>query len=795
MEFSVFIILFLVSIPIFYIYGIISFIRNFITNGKKETEPNPNTTSINTAPEIKANIINPTSSMPETSSYLAPEKLEEENRENFLEVWYHNNSINLLLYIGAFLIVTASAIFVGFQWDAINGFVKTSLLVLLTLAFFGFGWWFYSIPKVQNAGATFIAIAAILIPVIGAACYNFILRDYGVAIGVVWLFFSVISLFTYLCLVFYFKKTFYAYASTIGTFSLTLSFVSTFNLERDFYLLAGIIACFILLLVSQLLKRASKAAFPLSTASVLSSEIGMPVSVGGGLLLALSQNRLFTMEVTLGALLAGLFYITFYLLKRDPWRLMVGQILLLAAVYLGVHWLQFLPSFQFYTLMIVAIIYCAFGAYLSRINLSVEEDISLAVSGLTAVWVFLAAWFQGLEPVLLGVFSLIPLVISLVTFYLKKKLLLLCETAILAAIFFYFLDAQILTISNFKDLLSISYLILGVIVYLFTCLYKDKINVPIVGLTIVSFYCLLSYLFGINNQYLLIVLSFTIAILLFFSRIIFQIPWTVYGATFFFWSGLIMSLQELHIPVSYYPLVSTFYSYVLFYIHRFIPWNLRSEFRTTALLTGILTMFGFEIESQFVSNSFLKSAEYYGINETVLFEAYAVTALFYIDYFLNRIKNFGYATSFVTLCTILWQIHYVGFTDILMYTFPIGLYGLGLGYKRYEVHDLENEKILNILGLLFLLVPPFLFSFGDNAVKYSLVLGIEGVIVMMSGITLSRKIFRYAGLTALILAILPQTYSYIYSLPRWVVVGILGFSFLLFALFLLVRRDDKSIKN
>ncbi len=79
--------------------------------------------------------------------------------------WQSLSSINMLLYLGAFLIISSAAIFVAFQWETIAGITKAMLLTLVTLAFFMSGYWFYQRPKIKQAGITFIAIASILLPV------------------------------------------------------------------------------------------------------------------------------------------------------------------------------------------------------------------------------------------------------------------------------------------------------------------------------------------------------------------------------------------------------------------------------------------------------------------------------------------------------------------------------------------------------------------------------------------------------------------------------------------------------
>ena len=303
----------LLTVPIFYIYGIICFIRNFGDKNNPDPEKNtiyraviqeltrkasetPNKTLKELAAEYKekesAQLEHPVhESKPVEDAPKPHETHKHDTEKNIFESWYSNNSINLLLYIGAFLIVSAAAIFVGFQWETITGVVKALLLTAVALAFFGFGAWFYSIPKIRNAGETFISISAVLIPVLGAAWYNFVLHNAGVPVGIVWLITSLGAVVAYLGLALFMRTTFYSYASTIATFSLVLSLVKSFGLAQDFYILAGIVASFILFLFSYYSKRIlHDKKDVMSIPAAMSSQIAMPITLVYGFAMAISED-------------------------------------------------------------------------------------------------------------------------------------------------------------------------------------------------------------------------------------------------------------------------------------------------------------------------------------------------------------------------------------------------------------------------------------------------------------------------------------------------------------------------
>lgn len=86
----------------------------------------------------------------------------------------------VLLWLGAFLVTVASLIFVGYNWAAFSGPVKTLIMIGLTSVFFVSGGWCYTRPTLRPAGRTFVAIGAALTPLTGLAAYTFWLGGLGI---------------------------------------------------------------------------------------------------------------------------------------------------------------------------------------------------------------------------------------------------------------------------------------------------------------------------------------------------------------------------------------------------------------------------------------------------------------------------------------------------------------------------------------------------------------------------------------------------------------------------------------
>ena len=91
--------------------------------------------------------------------------------------WLAEQQANLLLYLGAFLIVIAALIFVGYSEQGISSGVQMAVLVLYTIAFLSAGLFCLRFPRVQQAGVVFFAIGALMVPLNFVGAYVFFFAD------------------------------------------------------------------------------------------------------------------------------------------------------------------------------------------------------------------------------------------------------------------------------------------------------------------------------------------------------------------------------------------------------------------------------------------------------------------------------------------------------------------------------------------------------------------------------------------------------------------------------------------
>ncbi|OGY25601.1 MAG: hypothetical protein A2Z11_04665 [Candidatus Woykebacteria bacterium RBG_16_43_9] len=969
-------------------------------------------------------------SEPTTSEAAAPQIVKDElvskksttsltrDWENFFSNWYSDNSINLLLYLGAFLIVASASIFVGFQWETIGGAVKASLLSALIVAFFGSGALFYNISKIKQAGATFIAIAALLIPFGGLAWHNFVLGPAGYSIGSVWFATSIIAVVSYASLAYFIRHPFYTYIAGFGGLSMILSIVNTSQLNREFYVLGGIFSAFILLLSTRLFNQKNEDELnnyvtPLS----LSANIIMPIALVFGMLLAANGGKLFTLEVVISAFLATLYYILAYTFDREIGYLYVSLLLLPVSTLLFGKWLDISLLQILIPIQIIPFIYLSISSYLKQkypkeyeatsmsahillpfalflsfitsitlggifqgeivvssllatafyalayyfskessfillsqlllpisvfltgkwldidniviivilqiiasiylgvsylINKSLKVSEAFTISANTIVpislfWLFteaamtdsfysggvalaallgsffylaaygtkrsvlyLVAWSiilplaififsrwsglselhsyylmeilfviylaisfplrkfgnkedsESLTVVALGygagmffwvfgkdfgafqdtLFAVMPAVFGLAAVYLQKSTKYLYYNIIFLVIAVYLYFSSLLGFEDRPEFVGSAYLALTIIFYLLaitTSKYKGTFTAFAFGAVLTAS---LGHLLTLGQPAYFFIGNIIVAAIFADYGIRFGMHQYIYISNLFIFIALWSLLRRFDTQIALYPFFFSGLSFAFYAVAQGVTENLKHFYRLSALVgTGVTTVvFGLIGQSEgqsYYSTSegrFVLDNSYDGLGRNALISSYATTFLYALDAAITKVGSLGYFASAVGMFTYLWQIKFLGFSEIQAYTLPLGVYFLVLSYFQRLSGNIANRDLLNYVGLFFLFIPTFFQSFGTEGAKYALLMGVEGLVIFGLGTSLRYKIYTYAGLAAIVVAIVSQTYEFVFSLPRWMITAAAGILLLSTAIFLLLRRKEEPGK-
>ena len=325
----IYIILFL-SVPVFYIIGLATVISGFTRKKTTPAQPPVESTvdyalaaelrdiAADAPPELAVrlralatDVSGTTPELVDRSHLIMPGDAEQGDfplkiapsagvNRDLGDVMHSLDNINVILYLGAFLIVVSAGIFVGYNFELLSGVFKTILLGMFAAAFYGLGLilFLYS-RKLRPAGVTFTGTGLVLLPLVGLAAYNFTpLHDYGSA---TWFATSFITLVAYIVTLKITRQTYIAYLMAFTSLSLFESAVSLLNLPLHWFGWGMAIVAILLLAVGRWRLFWEDA----DNAIHISANIFLPLSLFFSVVV-IEAEGLMQLGVTLG--LAGLFY-------------------------------------------------------------------------------------------------------------------------------------------------------------------------------------------------------------------------------------------------------------------------------------------------------------------------------------------------------------------------------------------------------------------------------------------------------------------------------------------------------
>jgi hypothetical protein len=803
-----------ISVPIFYIYGLFMFISRLIRHSENNPEnftskfileleeiqrrtPQKSLNEIINEYKLKRKDVVADNSPPnEVTAMPDPNISIKKDLSEVSSNWYSENAISLLLYVGAFFIVASASIFVGFQWESLGGISKAVILSLLTIIFFITGIYCYGIPKIKTAGRVFVAIAALLIPFCGLAWYNFVLRDMGYSFGAVWFVTSFIAITTYIALAYILKHTFYPYITCVSALSLMFSIVNMNGLDSDFYILFGILTAFILSIVSIVLKSNSQDSILRETFSYpldISSQVLMPIILLYGLIVAIDQEKLFTLQGTISLLLASIFYLTDYLSSKRIWSLAVAQILYPFTIMVLFKWQGYESMLLLYVLSLLSFADLCIAYLCNKYNRKTETDISIILGLLKLILIFTASFFYTTQPIQHVIFAVLPAGAAIIIAAIKKDFRYIGITSLFTAITIYIYMNSVLMLDSKLYYTSYIYLLCAISCYYFSIKYKQHSNVcQTLAISSIGF-ILLSLCLSFGFPGTLTIISFITAIMVTSGAYFFGNTKLIYAGNIVLYFTIINLLRYLNTEMMYYPLAFTAMSYALYALSQMLPSEYRKEYRYSALIANITTpvIFGlFSGENSEYRYSTTPNQDL-TLETTALMSAYSSVAMFTLEAQINKSSRMKYLASAIGMATYLWQLKVLNISETQVYTVPVGIYFAVLAYLQRLQNKMENWNILNYAALFFLIIPGIFQSFDStNSATYALILGIIGIGILSLGLSLNYKTYVYAGIATIVIAVLSQTYEYISSLPRWIITGLVGVGFLGTAIYLLLHRKD-----
>lgn len=809
--------LLLISVPVFYIWGIVSFIKlisgssrkkggKFSGNGsrreyleaaitdlKKNTAGHPDKQVsavlneyetelgqiLKLAPAAPMQINEPADTTAVIADVTTP-AIKHAPASPSLHNWYKDNSINLLLYIGAFLIIVSATIYVS--RENVSGVSKGTILTILTAAFYLSGIWFSKMPRIKNAGTAFTAIGALLIPICGLGWYNFVFKAAGINMGVVWMITSLIALISYVFLARYFKSIFYSFITSFSSLSLSFSLVKMQNQQAEFYVLASIITCLILLGVSIYLKEKNTEDNKiLGEPMSLTANIVLPFSLFFMLMQSIATTQQ-TLHTVTSLFLGGMFYVIKYLQTNTAWHIPAAQLLFaLTLLYFGL-WrdLSHLHILLLLTGIVYIIVYAT--AMFRKHNKTPECSMSAMMSIILSILIFLGTYMTDITDTARLFFVFSGITVGILLFLITKEMYILA----LPIAFIGILNKTLLIDMQGYALhiLGISYTAFALLWYVLTDMYKqDKKTRQLFGTACVVFFLLSTILIGTNWSYQ-IANMLLMTIISYLSIYEFGTIEFIYLGNILLGAVLFSILQQMGASIAVYPLAYTTLSIGYYLIGIATQKSKGVLFRNSGMIGAFITtiiygMYGYNAD-------YLATAEtIHNLQQNALIAAYCTTIMFSYESYRTRSSQLGYFASAIGLCTYLWQINFIGITDILPYTYVIGIYFIIIAFFQRHSPDRSRKLILDCIGLFFLILPTWTKALDPDGLQYAVALGMIGIGLLVFSITYNDKLYRYAAIGAIVLAVMSQS--------RWAIIGMAGIGFLAFALYLLIfRKEDKD---
>ncbi|HEU5187506.1 MAG TPA: hypothetical protein VFT87_03310 [Candidatus Saccharimonadales bacterium] len=181
------------------------------------------------------------------------------------------DQISVLLYLGAFLMISGAGLFVGLS--DFNGITKTITVAVVAFIFYLGGLWLYkNMERLKPAALTFTAIGLIALPLAGVAAYSY---TEGAA-STIWFVTSLVCLVLYMSALYVVRQSFMGYLVIFMSTSLWLSAVAVIDAPVYFFGWGSIILAGLYLLAAKYFKLWHETEQPLS----ISATIIVPVTLG-----------------------------------------------------------------------------------------------------------------------------------------------------------------------------------------------------------------------------------------------------------------------------------------------------------------------------------------------------------------------------------------------------------------------------------------------------------------------------------------------------------------------------------
>lgn len=765
--------------------------------------------------------------------------------------WYADHSIDFILYLGAFMMVAAVSLFVGFQWETFDSFTRFGIVLAFTASWFIAGIAVQRFLSLDGVTIAFMTIGSILIPFCGLAWQRFVIGTMD-NVGITWLITSLLGTLIYMMLSLFYQRRHFTYFGNLSILATILSLVNVTASPAEYYVLAGAFTATVLLAGRVAVKTFAPRLDAYLGQDVENSSLAILIFsvIAGIILIPLTGLSFFSVEV-LAVMLATLLFAFIYLSQHfNRYVVVITQSLTILTFSHALLTFDLDYRIALYTVLItsIAVQLILNGLLEKRFPeiCAASNIVGLLVSSIT--YAFSINLFEG-------TFFAIPVVLMLMANAIYYAIRFKSSSAwYLVSILSYLLLAHILLWLNIEyEYWTSPYILLSAIQLVPIAMtakkrtieafvYPALIALGIAGMmslailnTSFSISTLVFTLNVINPFVVLVLYAFVIfaetgreetifnnlvpvalaslSILYFIASIeleplfiatllalsvsvlfwlaqkntgLNQLFFVVFAAPFF---ALYYTLFALDIPLEIYPIAYAILSAIT-YFAVFLPEETDVPRQVVAVLA-----------TAFISGLAFNNGIYDGsmtLQLTGWVSAY--TGLFMLWNSRSLLGgDFGDVVfSIAVYLQYVWHIVFlqiyvdpVIFSDPQWYSAALAsiLLIAMLNLLRRD-SDHSYIEILQFAASAILMLPTLGQIVNEQSLLYFGLGVVYSLIIAAIGITLSQTRMRTIAAISLVLVVLSQSSEFLLNLPRWMVVGVIGFGLIGAGLYLSIRRRN-----
>ncbi len=692
------------------------------------------------------------------------------------------DNTNILLFIGAFLIVTAAGLFIGYSYDNLSNIFKFFALSLFALTFYLSGLYLYkNKTHLKPAGLTFLIIGLILFPLLGIGYHNLFpeTNTYNVMIA-----FSLLT-----CSIYFFTYQLIAqkaliYLSLLSFLIFEQTFVLRFGLPNIFHSVFNLITAAIILLAARIEKIKAN---NLNQDFTFISHLLAPTSL---LLIFqsanISESFLFDFGLNSG-ILALFYYLNLLLSPKKEMHYQFSSLALLSSLT------AFLFHYQVEFLTIILI---------------------LTITNFSLLYLGNFTKYCPLKNNIFAYLTQVALFVTIIStnFFNQDNL------ALINLIVLNFMILVNFGYTYFRRQPSIEYLLFFILSFAFTLyfslknIFPDYHLLPHYGILLsCSLPLLYAYLHRnfiphLQTIFWLILISNMVSTLDYFSvstygfflatHLVFFVTYYLLEKNYFtlylnllFPVFILFNLQysqslSLHHLLAFFSIISL--SFLTAYYYQFKWFN---QAFIPALIYQAASLFLVFQDSNSVSIIFSHSDQFLAYSLIILFSSLS----FIIPYCHTKktlfLQTIGTLLIFSFYSFMAYDNPY-DFPFINIALLPWSLFFLcSHFYQKYFLAK-ENDYYLTLASFFLILPTTILAPFIQF---FQLVLLIEGSLLIILGHTHALKNIKNIGLLAVILDAIFFISPFILDIPSWLILGFTGLLFLSISVFLAMKKKEQRI--